>query len=51
MKVFFFISTRSCDNLGKSVVTIFAKSAEKAVALASKKFIQWGYKGTPKLAI
>lgn len=50
-KIFFFVSTRSCDNLGNTVVTIMAKSVEKAVALASRKFVEWGYKGTPKLAI
>lgn len=50
-KIFFFVSTRSCDGLNDHVVTIIAKTAEKAISLASRKFIEWGYKGTPKLAI
>lgn len=50
-KVFFFVSSRGCDILGGTVVTIVARSYEKAVQLASRKFIEWGYKGSPKLAI
>lgn len=46
MKLFFFTST--IDNEVKNVVTIGTSNARRARRLASIKFLEWGYKGSPK---
>lgn len=49
MKLFFFTST--IDNEVNGVITVATRSASRAKRIVSKKFLQWGYKGEPKLAI
>lgn len=47
MKLYFFTSTRKADKCG--TITIATQSERKAKLLATVKFLEWGYKGSPKM--
>ena len=49
MKLYFFTSTRKADKCG--TITIATQNEKRARLLACVKFLEWGYKGEPKLAL
>lgn len=45
--IYFFNSSRKSDNLTHPV-TIYSNNERRATAIAIVKFIEWGYKGSPR---
>ena len=46
LHMFMFVSTNKRDKC--SIVTVLARTFERANKLVSKKFVDWGYKGKPQ---
>ena len=47
LKIYFFTSTKKCDNITQ--ISILSVTKERAIALAGKYFNKQGYKGVPKM--
>lgn len=47
LKIYFFTSTKKCDNVTQ--ISILSVTKERAIALAGKYFNKQGYKGVPKM--
>lgn len=45
--MYMFESTNKKDKV--SIITVFAKTYDKATKLVNKKFIDWKYKGKPQI--
>ena len=47
MKLYFFTSSRKSDKV--NIITIATQSERRARLIAIIKFLEWGYKGVPKM--